>query len=118
MTEGGLILYFKLFIITCSLELLDTISTKYVVHHEEIVLNDFVLITYSKRANDQFTKDHPTYASIINRKADQEEDSVIVNYALAAAVTAYSRIIIDQFKRIPDNQCYYTDTFSVFLERP
>ena len=40
------------------------------------------------------------------------------NIAIAAAVTAYARIYMHQFKTIPDNPCYYTDTDSVFLSKP
>lgn len=40
------------------------------------------------------------------------------NVAIASAITAYSRIEIDKYKRIPDNKCYYSDTDSVFLEKP
>jgi hypothetical protein len=40
------------------------------------------------------------------------------NVAIASAVTAYSRIIIDKYKRIPNNECFYSDTDSVFLQKP
>lgn len=40
------------------------------------------------------------------------------NVAIAAAVTAYGRMIIDPYKRIKDNKCFYSDTDSVFLQYP
>jgi hypothetical protein len=40
------------------------------------------------------------------------------NVAIAAAITAQSRIIMDAYKRIPGNPCYYTDTDSVILRNP
>jgi len=42
----------------------------------------------------------------------------ISNIALAAAITAYGRIQIHKYKTIPGNTCYYSDTDSVFLEKP
>jgi hypothetical protein len=38
----------------------------------------------------------------------------ITNVAIASAITAYARIHIDNFKRIPGNECFYSDTDSVF----
>ena len=40
------------------------------------------------------------------------------NVALAAAVTSYGRMTMNYFKRLPGNTCYYTDTDSVFLQKP
>jgi hypothetical protein len=40
------------------------------------------------------------------------------NVAIAAAITAYSRILINQFKVDPNNVCFYSDTDSVFLQKP
>jgi hypothetical protein len=38
--------------------------------------------------------------------------------AISAAITAYGRILIYQYKRIPGNDCYYTVTDYVFLAEP
>ena len=43
------------------------------------------------------------------------------NYTTPTGVpaAAYARsIIMDSYKRISGNECYYTDTDSVFLENP
>ncbi len=37
---------------------------------------------------------------------------------IAAAVTAYGRMHMHDLKNIPDNICYYSDTDSVFLQKP
>lgn len=34
------------------------------------------------------------------------------------AITAYSRIFMYQYKVIPNNQCYYSETYSLFWEKP
>lgn len=51
-------------------------------------------------------------------RAQEERLERFANIAIASAVTAYSRIEIDKYKRIDGNQCYYTDTDSVFLSEP
>ena len=51
---------------------------------------------------------------------DKTEDTYIsnINIALAAAISSYARIHMNKFRHIRDNQCLYTDTDSVFLEKP
>ena len=36
---------------------------------------------------------------------------------LASAITAYSRIFMYDFKNIKNNECYYTDTDSIFVPK-
>jgi len=40
------------------------------------------------------------------------------NVALAAAITAYARVHMSQFKNNPDFKLYYSDTDSVFVNKP
>ena len=40
------------------------------------------------------------------------------NVAIAAAITSWSRISLDPYKRIEYNECFYSDTDSVVLEKP
>jgi hypothetical protein len=44
--------------------------------------------------------------------------STLINVAIASAIASYSRIYINQFKSIPGNECYYSDTDSVVLAKP
>lgn len=37
---------------------------------------------------------------------------------IASAITAYSRIIMTQFKNLSNNKMYYTDTDSAIMEKP
>ena len=48
------------------------------------------------------------------------EDELIhnVSIGIAAAITAYSRIHMSQFKNNPDFNFYYSDTDSVYIDRP
>lgn len=36
---------------------------------------------------------------------------------IAAAISGYARILINKFKNIPENTCYYSDTDSVILQK-
>lgn len=53
-------------------------------------------------------------------KKDLYKNSIDTETAvqIASAITAESRIFMYKFKNIKDNPCYYTDTDSVFLEKP
>nr|YP_007475385.1 DNA polymerase [Microbotryum lychnidis-dioicae]AGE14599.1 DNA polymerase [Microbotryum lychnidis-dioicae] len=43
---------------------------------------------------------------------------VTSNVAVAAAVTANARVIMIKYKRLPNNTLFYTDTDSIFLQKP
>jgi len=40
------------------------------------------------------------------------------NIAIASAITAYARIHMSQFKNNPDYNLYYTDTDSIYIDKP
>lgn len=54
----------------------------------------------------------------INDSADLYKNSIDTETAvqIASAVTSYSRIYMYNFKNIPGNECYYTDTDSIFVK--
>jgi hypothetical protein len=41
-----------------------------------------------------------------------------VNIAIASAITAYARIHMSQFKNNPNFNLYYSDTDSIYIDRP
>jgi hypothetical protein len=41
----------------------------------------------------------------------------MANIAISAAITSYARIHMQQYKLIPNNKCYYSDTDSIILEK-
>jgi hypothetical protein len=41
-----------------------------------------------------------------------------ISVGIASAITSYSRIHMTQFKNLPDNLMYYTDTDSAVMEKP
>jgi hypothetical protein len=41
-----------------------------------------------------------------------------VSIGIASAITAYARIHMSQFKNNPDYNLYYTDTDSVYIDKP
>jgi hypothetical protein len=54
---------------------------------------------------------------IINNSLIQVDGTpVLSNVAVAAAITAYSRVIMNPFKIDPNNPCSYTDTDSIFVQ--
>jgi hypothetical protein len=46
------------------------------------------------------------------------ESSIKTSISIASAVTAYARVHMSKFKNNPDFELYYTDTDSVFIDRP
>jgi len=49
-----------------------------------------------------------------------DNDTPEINSApgVAAAITAYSRMYMNKLKNIPNNECFYSDTDSIVLEKP
>ena len=45
-------------------------------------------------------------------------DGTTGSLLIGAAITAYARIEINKFKRIPDGKVYYTDTDLIFCDFP
>jgi len=67
---------------------------------EKIELGDYILVRY-KTTVDQITNDEGTHN---------------VSIGIAAAITAYARIHMSQFKNNPKINLYYTDTDSVYTD--
>lgn len=59
---------------------------------------------------------HPDVAR--DRILDAQHDRHTVNIAVASAVTAYARIHMSQFKNNPDYNLYYSDTDSIYIDKP
>nr|YP_009690413.1 DNA polymerase family B [Coniferiporia sulphurascens]QEG57193.1 DNA polymerase family B [Coniferiporia sulphurascens] len=51
-------------------------------------------------------------------KNNKENASSNSNVAIALAVSAYSRILMSQFKNNPQYNLYYSDTDSIFIDKP
>ena len=49
---------------------------------------------------------------------DSENSTHNVSIAIAAAITAYARIHMSQFKNNPNFKLYYSDTDSIFIDKP
>lgn len=89
-------------------------QSKYNTELQQLNDEQFLEQCQTKELTELFTVDnYGLYVSKLNTLS-----KVFSNVAIASAVTAYSRIIIDYYKRIEGNECYYTDTDSVFLQKP
>jgi DNA polymerase type B, organellar and viral len=49
---------------------------------------------------------------------NSQEDSVNVSVGLASAIAAYGRIFMSKFKNNPDYRLFYSDTDSIFIDKP
>jgi hypothetical protein len=97
------------------------VHAKFVVTDEKTITWDDGLafvISHENELNEGFCKLHPQEAALHYAAIKKQQERAVFNVAIAAAVTAYSRILIDPFKRIPGNPCLYSDTDSVFLVKP
>src|SRR6267142_47480 len=54
----------------------------------------------------------------INTLLDGHKESHNVSIAIASAITAYARIHMTQFKNNPDFILYYSDTDSIYIDKP
>jgi DNA polymerase type B, organellar and viral len=81
-------------------------------HAQDIIswlgLDDKVLVEHRNKSKD------------INTLLDSGKgyETHNTNIAIAAAITAYARIVMSQFKNNPDLILYYSDTDSVFINKP
>lgn len=79
-------------------------KTWFEIHNEDVVdfieLSDKVLVQYKSEDVEQHTETHN------------------VSVAIAAAITAYARIHMSQFKNKPNFNLYYSDTDSVYIDKP
>jgi hypothetical protein len=64
------------------------------------------MILYDLKPNKQLFKSNPSLYNELLTKYRIKNQTIIYNYPIAAAITSYSRIIMDPYKRIPNNQCY------------
>jgi hypothetical protein len=65
--------------------------------------DDLYLVSYHDVDGDKFIDDHTSFD---------------ISVGVASAITAYSRVIMTQFKNLPNNQMFYTDTDSAIMEKP
>jgi DNA polymerase elongation subunit (family B) len=54
----------------------------------------------------------------INTLLDGHKESHNVSIGIASAITSYARIHMSQFKNNPDYNLYYTDTDSIYIDKP
>ena len=54
----------------------------------------------------------------LNTLLDNGSETHNINIAIAAAITSYARMHMAQFKNNPDYNLYYSDTDSIFIEKP
>lgn len=64
---------------------------------------DLFLVSYHDVDDDKFIDDYTSFD---------------ISVGVASAITAYSRVIMTQFKNLPDNKMFYTDTDSAVMEKP
>lgn len=59
-----------------------------------------------------------SYHDIDENKLMDDHTNFYISIGIASAITAYSRVIMTQFKNLPNNLMYYTDTDSAIMEKP
>lgn len=84
----------------------------------ELKNNHYIeLVTYNKLPNSRKMLDKMEYGQL-EKEYIEFMDRSNSSVPIAAAVTAYSRIRIDKFKRILGNAVIYSDTDSIVSEKP
>jgi DNA polymerase elongation subunit (family B) len=74
--------------------------------HDVIELGNKTMITYRTSQAD------------INRMVDENSETHNVSVAIASAITAYARIHMSQFKNNPNFKLFYSDTDSIYIDKP
>ena len=82
----------------------------YNIHHEDVIefteLGDKILVQHRSQLLDQKTE---LYGNLETHN---------ISIGIAAAITAYARIHMSQFKNNSDFNLYYTDTDSIYIDKP
>ena len=86
-------------IFTRDIEIINNIRRNYTVHTEDIFNEDVYYIVYQKIPNNSLKDLYPERYKEFMNLFKKSISTIIFNYPLAAAITAYSRCIIDPFKR-------------------
>jgi DNA polymerase elongation subunit (family B) len=74
----------------------------------------FDVITAKTELEDYFLVEIKNIGNIV----EAEESTHNINVGIASAITAYSRVHMSQFKNNPDYNLYYSDTDSVYIDKP
>jgi len=93
---------------------------KYNVSAFANINDESMLIKYSGRINETLRKFYKEseLESNIDLKRMNRVRGTFSSVPIAAAMTAYARMSINDFKNIPNNPCIYSDTDSVILSKP
>jgi len=94
----------------------------------EIVNNNDVLDIIDEFKNDEIKNIielgnksmiiYRTHQANINTMLDGNKQTHNVSIAIASAITAYARIHMSQFKNNPDYKLFYSDTDSIYIDKP
>ena len=84
--------------------------------------NDKVLVKYSSRISEKLRKlfkenDAEVNKNFFNSSLGKKR-GVPSSIQIACAISGYARVSMYKYKNMKDNQCIYTDTDSVVLEKP
>lgn len=79
------------------------LKEKYIIRNVNYLGNDLYTVSVIKKSNN----DKDLYKNSIDTETAVQ---------IASAVTAYSRMYMYNFKNIKGNECYYTDTDSIFVK--
>jgi hypothetical protein len=61
---------------------------------------------------------HRSFQKDVNTLLDGFKETHNVSIAIASAITAYSRIHMSQFKNNPNFNLFYSDTDSIYIDKP
>jgi hypothetical protein len=82
---------------------------------EEKYSSDIIDIT---ELGDKILVKHRSVKSDVNTLLDNASETHNTNIAIASAITAYARIHMSQFKNNPKFNLFYSDTDSIYIDRP
>jgi hypothetical protein len=80
--------------------------------------NDLELIKYTLEPSDVLKDiDQKSYLDLVS-KQNNNEDFINRSLPISAMITSYASCYMQKFLNLPNNDCYYSDTDSVILQKP
>jgi hypothetical protein len=87
----------------------DELATHVIINTDKLdkIIESKDKITYIELGDDLFLV---SYHDIDETKLINDHKNYDISVGVASSITAYSRFIMTQFKNLPNNKMYYTDT--------
>lgn len=92
---------YQSYLITKDLSLMEKIENNFSNVKQTTISENAACYSFDKAPNPELFKNNPELFSQLSENFEKSLESRISNIGIAAAITAYARMAVDYFKRLP-----------------